>query len=117
VQGKLLIAGVVIAWASSGCNSGCNGGYLFPLYRITVEDGVSRALICDANVTVSGAPARRSQLDCSYALEIPLNADVATVAASKDGYTPTAKDVTTAYDTDECGQAIERRVKLVLHPE
>jgi hypothetical protein len=112
-----MITGVALAWASSGCGLNCNDAYVNPLYRITVEDGVTGALICDADVTVSGAPARRSQLDCSYALEIPSSGEFATVAATKGGYTAASKDVSTAYEKDDCDHAIEEPVKLVLQPQ
>ncbi len=66
---------------------------------------------------MNGSAARRSQVDCSFVLEIPTNDTSATMAAAKDGYEPHSEQVSTAYDEDDCGHAIARRVKLVLTPQ
>lgn len=106
---------LTLAVSSSGCSwKECTDEYVFPSYRITVQDQTSGELICDALVTVGGAEARRSQVDCSYAYEIPTQGPSTTIGASKDGYQSVSQEVSTAYEEDDCGHAVERSVKLVL---
>jgi hypothetical protein len=115
----VLSTSILLGMHSSGCTQmSCNDIYVYPNFRISVADAVSGLPICDAIVTVGGATARISQTDCSYVYEIPQHGEkTATIAATRDGYDATSKEVSTAYDKDDCGHAISKPVKLTLEPK
>ena len=109
---------VMIASTSGGCTTrDCTDQYVYPIFRITVADAETGALICDANVTAGGATADAYPAYCWYVAQIQEGVKTVTIAATRSGYDSTSKEVSTSYDEDECGHAIAKRVKLTLQPQ
>lgn len=94
----------------------CYDDIVDPTYRISVVDGATSESICDANVTVNGSAAVRSEATCTYAHPIP-GGSMATVGATKVGYQPVSLQVPTSFLKDECGKPKAKSVNVVMQPE
>lgn len=84
--------------------SGCDDIYIVPQYRISVVDGASGAVICDATVYQLGEGGAQ-QNGCEYLTPIPTNVDAVTITVERAGYMTATQQLSTKFDTDRCDHA------------
>ena len=100
---------------TSSCGESCDHWGVAPQYQIHVNDKTTGKDICDAEVLVGAAqaPAR----NCVYVQRIPESDSTTTVTITHPAYQTLSKDVSTAYQEDECGHAQGVHLNFELEPK
>ncbi len=100
----------VLGW---GCDvNTCASYYNEPRYIVHVRDADTGVLLCGS--TINGQA--YDSLTCEYGVPIPETVPEMTLTVSHPGYPTQERVLSTAYELDECGRAINVPVTIQMDP-
>ena len=99
---------------TSSCGESCDHWGVAPQYQIHVKDKTTGKDVCDAVVNILGG--HLTSKNCTYTTPIPENYPSVTVTIAHPAYQTLSKDVSTAYQEDECGHAQGVHLNFELEP-